>query len=393
MGRSNGRKQGIVRVRKRTSPFAIMDKRFLSDPRLSWGAKGLMAYLLGQPDDWKVLVVHLVKQSKDGHASCRARLRELASCGYLRRMCVRDRRTGRVLRWETVIFETPELAARAEDQGGPTLFEQFTPYQSDAKSDAKPAFQANTPDVENLHLEDLDVVEPDLGPPDVAHPDVDNPTLPMNDGRKNDSASNDERGTTAVAVDGLSPGGGKSLSVGAPGPVASSLGAAPDASVVVMNPDDTDPVLLLVGSAFGFTASDATRLVRQSGADAERVKLVLLHARGKQRGWVVQALRLKWSLDPINDPVGRRAIDRAAHALAQQAQQQQDATAQAALVQELAEQERLLATLTPEQWTQHLLAIAPTLPARAREAVEAGQGATNPLVRVAVYARAKGGAT
>lgn len=44
----------VIRVKKRPSNFVMMDKTFLEDDRLSYKAKGLLAYLLSKPDDWKV---------------------------------------------------------------------------------------------------------------------------------------------------------------------------------------------------------------------------------------------------------------------------------------------------------------------------------------------------
>ena len=45
----------VIRVKKRPSNFVMMDKTFLEDDRLSYKAKGLLAYLLSKPDDWKVI--------------------------------------------------------------------------------------------------------------------------------------------------------------------------------------------------------------------------------------------------------------------------------------------------------------------------------------------------
>lgn len=58
----------VIRVKKRPSNFVMMDKTFLEDDRLSYKAKGLLAYLLSKPDDWKVIVGNLVNSSKDGKA-------------------------------------------------------------------------------------------------------------------------------------------------------------------------------------------------------------------------------------------------------------------------------------------------------------------------------------
>ena len=42
----------VIRVQKRPSSFVMMDKSFLEDTRLSYKAKGILAYLLSKPDNW-----------------------------------------------------------------------------------------------------------------------------------------------------------------------------------------------------------------------------------------------------------------------------------------------------------------------------------------------------
>ena len=63
----------VIRVRKRPNNFVMLDKTFLEDDRLSFKAKGILAYLLSKPDNWKVIVGNLVKYSKDGKSAVYAR--------------------------------------------------------------------------------------------------------------------------------------------------------------------------------------------------------------------------------------------------------------------------------------------------------------------------------
>ncbi|MBO5459690.1 MAG: hypothetical protein J5981_05515, partial [Lachnospira sp.] len=72
----------IIRIKKRPSNFVMMDKTFLEDNRLSFKAKGILAYLLSKPDNWKVIVQDLVKYSTDGKASVYTGLKELKEYGY-----------------------------------------------------------------------------------------------------------------------------------------------------------------------------------------------------------------------------------------------------------------------------------------------------------------------
>lgn len=62
----------------------------LNDVRLSWQAKGLLAYLLSKPDDWEVRLPQLVSASTDGVTTVRTILRELTTYGYATMIYVRN---------------------------------------------------------------------------------------------------------------------------------------------------------------------------------------------------------------------------------------------------------------------------------------------------------------
>jgi len=50
----------VIRIEhNKQNPYVILNKRALEDKELSWAAKGLWAYLMSRPDDWKVKVSHL----------------------------------------------------------------------------------------------------------------------------------------------------------------------------------------------------------------------------------------------------------------------------------------------------------------------------------------------
>lgn len=95
----------VIRVRKRPSNFVMMDKSFLEDTRLSYKAKGILAYLLSKPDNWKVIIGNLVNYSTDGKASVYAGLKELKDCGYYKKTPVRNEQGNRITRWESTVYE------------------------------------------------------------------------------------------------------------------------------------------------------------------------------------------------------------------------------------------------------------------------------------------------
>ena len=54
----------IIRGARPESGWYTLDKRISEDGRLSWAARGLLIFLLGKPDHWRVSVGHLRKQTE-----------------------------------------------------------------------------------------------------------------------------------------------------------------------------------------------------------------------------------------------------------------------------------------------------------------------------------------
>lgn len=97
----------VIRVQKKANNFVMMDKSFLEDKRLSYKAKGILAYLLSKPDNWKVIIGNLVSRSTDGKASVYAGLKELKECGYYEKNPIRNESGTRIIRWESTVYEIP----------------------------------------------------------------------------------------------------------------------------------------------------------------------------------------------------------------------------------------------------------------------------------------------
>lgn len=131
----------IIRVKKNTN-FVVMDKTALNDKRLSWKAKGIMAFMLSKPDDWVFYLDELSTNATDGKSSFRSGFNELKKHGYVQRIQRRDE-NGK-FDWETIVNEVP-----------------LTDF----------------PQVDNPHAE---------------KPQVDNRTLLNNDLTKNELTKNDE---------------------------------------------------------------------------------------------------------------------------------------------------------------------------------------------------------
>lgn len=98
---------GIIRIDKRGSKnYSVVANAGLQDPRLSFQAKGMLAYLLTKPDDWDLRIDDLLTTGPDGLRVVRSALKELASCGYVKREKKRSG-TGKI-EWQTTVFECPQ---------------------------------------------------------------------------------------------------------------------------------------------------------------------------------------------------------------------------------------------------------------------------------------------
>lgn len=101
--------KNIVRLKKNNN-FVVMDKTVLNDTRLSWKAKGIMAFMLSKPDDWTFYIDEMIKHSTDGEKSFRSGFKELKEMGYVKREPIREGQ--RIVRWETIVYENPLLAEK-----------------------------------------------------------------------------------------------------------------------------------------------------------------------------------------------------------------------------------------------------------------------------------------
>lgn len=98
--------QTIYKMAGREDPFARVPKAMLEDERISWQAKGVLAYLVGKKDGWKMRVGDLVKKGTAGEHAVRGALKELRTLGYAQCVCVKGEK-GRVAEWVWKVSDSP----------------------------------------------------------------------------------------------------------------------------------------------------------------------------------------------------------------------------------------------------------------------------------------------
>lgn len=101
--------------------YLVLVQATVRDCRLSFKARGILAFLLSFPDDWKFNIKHLETCSdKDGRDAIAAGIRELIKHGYARRVTTRGP-SGRIESKELQISEAPifgQLSSVATPQTG-----------------------------------------------------------------------------------------------------------------------------------------------------------------------------------------------------------------------------------------------------------------------------------
>lgn len=134
----------ILRREVSDSPFTIIPKTLMDDPRLSWKAKGILAYLLGKKCNWIVRISDLCNHSNDGESAIRAGILELRTLHYAHLAPCRE--DGKISDWILTVSDKDDL-----------------PPETHRKD--------KSPDSENQHLE---------------KPHIENHHLSKNDTTKND---------------------------------------------------------------------------------------------------------------------------------------------------------------------------------------------------------------
>ena len=96
----------IIRQR-RPNRYVVIPNEAVQNHALSFKARGVLAYLLSQPDHWTISSTSLAKMAaQDGREAIRTALLELEKAGYLSRRRIQDPTTGR-WGWHQVLHDHP----------------------------------------------------------------------------------------------------------------------------------------------------------------------------------------------------------------------------------------------------------------------------------------------
>lgn len=106
---------------KQAAHFTVLPNGALQDDGLSFGARGLLGFLLSLPDGTPMSIRVLAETQKGGRQSIAAALRELASAGYYLVKRIKQG-NGRIIS-ETYVFDTPQPEPGNPASGSPEVRE------------------------------------------------------------------------------------------------------------------------------------------------------------------------------------------------------------------------------------------------------------------------------
>jgi hypothetical protein len=129
----------IIRAPRPESNFYILSRDISEDGRLSWAARGLLIFLLGKPDHWRVSVPALINETRGavkhtGRDGVYALLTELMNAGYVQRLQERGA-NGLHAEVRYVVSEAP-LPDKTEADGQPLPAQPDTGQPDPVKADA-----------------------------------------------------------------------------------------------------------------------------------------------------------------------------------------------------------------------------------------------------------------
>jgi DnaD/phage-associated family protein len=142
----------------RENPYRLINRHAMEDDRLTFEARGVLAYILVKPDNWKIQIADLRRGGNMGRDKTYRIINELISFGYITREAERNK-DGTIGETAYFVYENPQVV------------------------------KADTPEepVSNEPLPD----KPDTAEPDTAEPDTAEP-LPVNTDRNNKEESSKE---------------------------------------------------------------------------------------------------------------------------------------------------------------------------------------------------------
>jgi hypothetical protein len=154
----------IERAPRKQRDFTIITNAVLRDERMSYRARGILAYVLSLPDGAQTDAETIASKGAEGVSAVYTALKEMEKAGYLVRGRTQDEK-GRWRSWSKV-HEEPADGSR--------------PVIGDIAGEVPPASRVDATDAESAGCADRRL--PDPGPTDPGSTDLGNPTVGLTSG-------------------------------------------------------------------------------------------------------------------------------------------------------------------------------------------------------------------
>lgn len=149
------------------NPYVSILRTTAQDKRLSYEARGLLAYLLSKPLDWRVQVTELQHEDYAGRDKVQRILKELAAAGYITRPQKYQDKQGKWCWNPYYVWEEPQLEPLTENP--------FTGNQSpDSRPTDEPSTENTVTYISENHKSKITNQRSDSIDPDVEHNDLTN---------------------------------------------------------------------------------------------------------------------------------------------------------------------------------------------------------------------------
>jgi helix-turn-helix protein len=128
----------IIR-RKRNSNYTVVSNAMLNDEKLSAECLGVLAYLIGKPDDWEVRPENLSNRFGCGRDRIYRIINDLIEAGYIIRRRIRDEKTKRWSVQEYTVMDEPlpeNTEVEDSEHESPVQAEPFPENPTQQKKDS-----------------------------------------------------------------------------------------------------------------------------------------------------------------------------------------------------------------------------------------------------------------
>lgn len=137
----------IFRIEKHEK-YVVLDKGFLNDPRISFKAKGVLAYMLSKPDGWNFVETDIARHGKDQSLAIKTAIKELIAAGYITRGNRKRNEKGQLGAYEYIVREVPTTCENPT-QDNPTLGNQSLISNDSTNVMTLPKHEEYNPEAQN----------------------------------------------------------------------------------------------------------------------------------------------------------------------------------------------------------------------------------------------------